>query len=738
MPQYQFRIPRRGAPDNAPALSVFVFDRRGKLLAQAPLADGVARLSFDPRRAGAPRLLIAPTPKPSDRSPTLETLKRWRAYQPPMRFRANVLEYELRPIPLHYWKWWVWCPCHVIGQVVKPVEHLQSTTDMPVCHARVHICEVDPFWMVLPRLPDPLVLRVRDELLRLLEPPRPEPRIPRLPFPRPFPRPPFPQPSFPQPSFPQPVSLEVEAPRHLEFENTGIAALRPRPLAPALPAIPDGLRELPAPFRTALSSNSPRVLRQHILKHSELMVPLLCRWPWIWPFLRCDEITVVETDENGRFDAMFFYPCAGDKPDLYFWVEYCVGGTWTTVYRPPLPCNIEWNYNCGEEVTLRVTDPRVPWCGELPTVEGTAIGVITIGNKINVNQLAADGLYNGAPLGGSLEPAVWFGDGLAAAGITHYRWSYRRLGTSPADPWHVVDAPVGRHYGVVTPGGDLIFKSYPLGPDNDVPAQTLFKIPPASPPEGSWAPQVNARANTASARFRTGDSSPPDFSIVEDGLYQLKLELFRVSGTGSSMVVAQATGLDFKVPPANRAAPFPTDQELPMVTPPESMLIRNGSGQVTALTLKVKVDNNPCEAAIYDPAVPGSTQECGFFSYPDVSAPAPTITLSFLAHHPNQYATFRFDVSRARCSVAQASVAPAVALTSSATNGYAHGSGDRFTKQLAIASLLGSLGPSCSTVCSKAAFAERVHVYATATDGWSRLRYLDASALAAFALAPAE
>ena len=44
--------------------------------------------------------------------------------------------------------------------------------------------------------------------------------------------------------------------------------------------------------------------------------------------------------------------------------------------------------------------------------------------------------------------------------------------------------------------------------------------------------------------------------------------------------------------------------------------------------------------------------------------------------------------------------------------------------------------PGCPERCSRAAFAEHLYVNAMATDGWSELDYLDAHAVAAFALAP--
>jgi hypothetical protein len=66
------------------------------------------------------------------------------------------------------------------------------------------------------------------------------------------------------------------------------------------------------------------------------------------------------------------------------------------------------------------------------------------------------------------------------------------------------------------------------------------------------------------------------------------------------------------------------------------------------------------------------------------------------------------------------------------TDGYVRDNFSIYRKDFSPAQLLG--------VCAaggKAAFAEHLHVYALATNGYSRLTHLDASGLAAFALEPA-
>ena len=49
-----------------------------------------------------------------------------------------------------------------------------------------------------------------------------------------------------------------------------------------------------------------------------------------------------------------------------------------------------------------------------------------------------------------------------------------------------------------------------------------------------------------------------------------------------------------------------------------------------------------------------------------------------------------------------------------------------FTKAIAVSTLLSENVPADETPCIRAAFAESLHVYALATNGYGRLSYLDA------------
>ena len=723
------RLEGGGAPPSE--LTGYLFDARGALIASAPLRDGSLDFDAPAESLARARVFVAPEAA-AGAAPTVESMRRLAAYEPALRLQPGRVELL---IPSDVFGRWPLCLCRVPGRVVRPIEIRGEVHEMPVCHARVHLCEVDPRPLIFRRIPDRELIRLRDELLRLVDPPvirrPPLPDPPRLGVdPRLAPRLVAPRAEvrvgFAAPEAAEAIPFAGVMPLSLSAEDR-------RALA-EVPALPAEFR-LAQPVRDALAAPTPAAIRDALELHADALMPVLARWPWIWPFLRCDEIAVVETDERGRFEARFFYPCKGDQPDIYVWVEYCIGGAWTTVHRPPMAWSTRWNYACGSEITVRVTDPRVPWCGDAQTLPGTEIGVITIGNAINVRQIdRATGLApGGRPFGGSLEPTVWFGENLGSI-ATHYRWSYRPIQAdgTPLGPWSVADdRDVGRHYGVITALGTLVFKSYKLGPDEAVPSDILYKIPPKSPPAGSWAPQVNARANTASAYFITG--TPSELKRVPDGLYELKLELFKVtSGPGGAVTVTQVSGLDFRVPPAATPAPFPTEVDLPMQAAPAEYLVKDGGGKVTGFCLRVRVDNNRCTAEIHATEVPGSTQECGFITYPPVVGAA--ATLRFRAAHENNFATFSFSVVRGRCGVPGVGASGPVG--SSPEDGYVLDSGGVYGRAVPIVTLMSPLPPWCPERCTRAAFAEHLHVNATATDGWGELDYLDGHAVAAFALAP--
>jgi hypothetical protein len=149
--------------------------------------------------------------------------------------------------------------------------------------------------------------------------------------------------------------------------------------------------------------------------------------------------------------------------------------------------------------------------------------------------------------------------------------------------------------------------------------------------------------------------------------------------------------------------------------------VNGGGGFIEwATPLTVLVDNNSCTATIATPTLLGhqADPDCGLLHY-GVKDASP-VTMPFTASHPNNFATFSFEVVK---GVNQVTLPPLPLVNLAVT-------------------LAPGLSPVTETVsgllgaCTIAAFAEEVYVAATANNGWSRQSQYDAEALIAFVLAP--
>ena len=734
-----------GKPDKPIDVAAYLFDGNGSLLASAPIKDGKATLAAEgvTRRT---RLLIGPALGAGERDtpPTLAALEALDAYRPKWRFDPDRSAYELAAIPGVLWPHWPLCHCRVRGRVLKRTYSPGGVViDAPVCNARVHICEVDRLPWIILRIPDPDIFRIRDDLLERLR--------------QPFPWPPIPDPG-PRREIPIDIRAAIDV-RQLNVRQLvggsrlEEVALNPQPLPPVETPFMAGrslARDVPQALHFALASGTASVIRRTLLDHLDLIRPWICHWPWLHPwFYRCDELRVVTTDDDGRFDTTIWYPCGGDRPDLYFWVEASVGGVWTSVYHPPIPCHVWWDYPCGTEVTITVTDPRVSGCGQRPEVSGKQLVVKTIGRQVSMGEInrepslanpLADPLKAGtvvagwidltreSPFGDTLEPRVDFGDGLKPAGITHYRWSYRHLGSVLETDWAVIDAPVSRHYRVTTPPlAPVVYKSVQIGPAAGVTGY-FVEIDPVLPPGGEDWEILDEGYDLASAYWATLGLAP--------GKYELKLELFRQTGPTMTRVnlTAEAVGVQQIVDPA----PLTLGT---YVTQPAAFdrLLLDGGGNAVGFRLVLHVDNRQCFGTIPSVIVaPGANDtRCGFLEY----APTAIATLAFRASHPANYASFGFDVARVATLLPSASASGLV--DAAAANGFSR-SGDTFSKGISVTGLLSEALPMGETPCIRAAFAESLHVYALATNGYGRLSSLDAPvpgdpaqvALRAFAVTP--
>lgn len=715
-------------------IAVLLFDKAGNLLEHARIHNGAASFSHSDRVVAANRLFIVPATGFDEQKiekPSIRMMERLNAYEPVLRQNGKFVD-EIT-IPHTIIELWPCCLCLIRGHVIK------SDSGLPVCGAKVHICEVDKFWRWIIRLPDLEVIRFRDDLIRVIkEPERWNPLIPE-PDPAPFLalkkgltnlRSINPQ--------PEPPGIT-----HLPIQKSSVIALK----AGTREATPQ-TTELSKELLHSLNTDSVRSLRNLLVTNFTVLYPYLCLiLPW-WRY-RCDEFAVVETDAIGRFQTFICYSCFGDKPDLYFWVEYEIGGVMETIYKPILACSTYWNYECGKEVIIHINDERVPACDNSPDLPSNVVQILSIGRQVSMSEIkgpgalpAEEGLTNfNQPFGGKIEPRIWFSRTNLRddKNITYYRWSYRRLtkgdGTllSTPGPWTHLTRTVVRHYAVPVPGG---FAHMPLnmGPHHPVGSEAdLFEIRPADTPAGGieWT-VVDEREDLASAHFETDKlgtgSNACQKAQNAAGKYELKLELFKETGT---LVDWTAEGIDLQI--TDVPAPFGTGT-VTATTAPDYYRIKNAAGHTVAFRMVLRIDNNCCSAQVNPVGGTGlTTTECGFIEFDS----AATATLSFKANHPNGFATFSFSVKPGtKPQITEASADGSVSDLSVNTKNPAPPA-HAYTKPTVTSSYSESFGVNeLLGTCSRAAFSEALHVWTRTTDGYGRLWRLDAFDHDAFALIP--
>ena len=173
------------------------------------------------------------------------------------------------------------------GRVIK-VETLGGVTyEKPVCHARVHICEVDRLPWIIARLPDDIIYRLRDELIWAIEHPIPIPNPPDPPF------------KF-DPGFIDPVAGVCASGQPLRQVRCVGVMLNPQPLPPAelrtqavlRAANVDAVMLNPQPLppkaatltfetRAALTAASTAIVREALIANVELIRIYWCYWDWL-------------------------------------------------------------------------------------------------------------------------------------------------------------------------------------------------------------------------------------------------------------------------------------------------------------------------------------------------------------------------------------------------------------------------------------------------------------------------
>lgn len=609
--------------------------------------------------------------------------------------------FEIRP---ENWRCWIRF-CFVRGKLLKRVLSGGLPVDLPVCNADMQIWEVEPIEIIIAKLPDLEIEKLRQVIIN---PPGPEggvvPVNPNPPDPAPFTR--------------------------LAASSTRLAMAAPVATLEARPA-----RTSPALANLQLVAQQAHTaeLRQALIANAAISRLFICEL--IPLFVTKTLVATTTTDRCGNFEALIFLSCFSPNPNLYFTasVNFFYGLS-ISIYNPvPVACYTYWNYHCGSEVTLYTDSIFAPTCSPCPPVDAPAnyvlfraIGNVQLNaiygtstvlagatNSTNIGQIA-DGAGAGlnAPFGsvsGGLPvlPRVEFDSSLRDLNLAMYYQISYRVGTSGS--FALLPGQIDRHYNHFV-GTDLVTSPYNLGPKT-VGALQLFEIPPSLPPVGDWA-FPDPRYDLANAQFPSSDLPAPPTPGGTHGKYQLKLDLFDAAGNPVNIAAA---GIAYFVPTT-------VDPDGTIHTADASTL---GLVSGNSFIMTLHIDNRSTFGALGTPALDGNPADgCGVFRYDSgIGGPAGVVTIPYTATHPDDFATYSYRLSRG-----------AVPLTPPTTSGAVSAATNPATISMSAKSLLTE--PD-GTICDVAGFAEDLYVAAMATDGWSRLSTYDSSPPPrAFVLAP--
>ncbi len=756
----------QGSEGKNPDVQAYLFSASGALVSTAPVDQAETALIVPPSLDGHKlRLVIGARPAQGAAALSLGELRRLGAWERDVRFLVNnpKLDVIIRRID---WERLFFCSCVVRGRLIKRVTLPDGTTaTMPVCNARVTICEVDSFPSLIGRLPDRDIFRLRDDLLDLLRRhPIPRPPFPPEPWPGPFPIDPIgPVALNPQPLPPRPIGAG-------RMINPGlIAGFDPQPDPPAQILSTKARRALAVAQAAsaqadtalmaaslqsqmfALTSSSVHSLRLSLIDLAPLIRHFICHWHWLHRYYTKDCIRTVEVDSEGRFETTIYYPCHGDKPDLYFSVEQLQNGSWVKVYEPSVACNTYWDYDCGSEVVINV--PAAIGCFDPPVEIPPGVTLFVLPHRIGhtriwgtpagsppapVGWVRSDGftdyswggwgVVRGAPFGGTL---TFFQDDsyfIPTDTIKYYRYSFRRVGASGWTP--MMTAPLFRQYREEYNDGTLpTYDYYQVGPNSVNDEHYLYEFKPQTPPSKPGDPAAlivrewtSTPLTEAAAYWDTTTAAP---GVAHDALtdnagdFEIKIEVFDKNG---SLVTPGPSTFQFLALNADAVT---------------TRLAQPGELLGGAFVFRVHVDNNPTFGDVLDPTIGGvgPNPNCGFLNY-DPTSTTP-VQISFRAQHRHGHAVWAFNIERGDFPVAGTGISPSPdasgnaspTVTTSPAGPYVLGLDGIYRHGFNRGELLGP--------CTDAAFAASVYVYGTATDGYTRLGY-EHGDIYAFALAEAE
>jgi len=713
-------------PGKEANLNAFVVDTYGKIIEAVPFKGKEATLkSTQDALSGDSKVYIAQAiPKEIADKANERMLLKAGAYEAVRNFAGNFIDVYKIPTGI-LTRPWFWNNCLITGHLNKDFIIDGQVRNQPVCNARVHICEVETelIWPYIPiykrRIPDWVINEIGEKFKHIHE-------IIVIP--------PIPDPIGPVSHMKRNVALSslTNTSSLTNSSSTINNRLRESVKIQSLPPMQDQVL-------SAMTSGSIATIRRAMVNYHEILYPYFCLWPIYWPYIyTCDEETIVYTDCNGHFE-MWENTLTEDGPlNIYIWVEVWINGHWVTVYRPPIPCYTWWNYACGTDINIRLTDSRVNPCdcsidgGPADAVWFRSIGQSASAlhieqNKFSTIILQGATLKNGgctdliegqkiSPFGSGLALKIFCGANIFNAGVTHYRWKTTML--TDANQGSVSRSPafitgnVSRPYLVKMSTTHYETHVCSLGNEgsNIDPAYRIPHHNVTAEPVGSLQdPLDGGRQPEWTDIFF--DSAYIDSHSLTDGVYQFELELLKKAG--SSFVVVPVAKPTYQVSEFNSIG---NNQDAP-----NDYLTINGAGKAISYKMNVRIDNAACVGDIHDAElvlVPGPnvfSGPCGFIHYTDT---AQDVKISFEASHPRNFARFVFGIVKGNNTAPQPTgVNQSGYVLSSIVGGYSL-SGVVFSENFTVLFLL-------SGCKGQAAFSENLHVLALATDGTHRLEGFD-------------
>ncbi|MET3980391.1 hypothetical protein ABIB62_002993 [Mucilaginibacter sp. UYP25] len=729
---------------NAANLMAYVVDKEGKVTESHPLRSGEARLATSAANLHASKLYIAPElPKEAGKTTVTESvLQQMEAWQPSLRIPSDGI-FRLPYIPAFPYPFqFGWC--NISGAVHKTFNVNGHPEVLNICNSRVHICNITPIRILIPHIPINILKDLRDRLVAVIKKPIP------IPDPGPI-----------RTSFTNALKRSI-APGNNFYELADVHELVEK--LPIRPTLPENIQN-------AILSGSMESFNKTIANNFNLFHPYLCWWPWFWPyFYKSTPIATVVTDCHGRFNYNMFYFKA-NHPNVYVWVEVLINGVWVTVYKPAISCHTYWNYACGTDINVSVTNPAVRPCFcDSPAIEANYVWVKSVNRGVSVRSIQQQETASGhldnavgltaysnkgniSPFGGGFSLVLQFGDGLAGFGVTHYRWTSQLLkdaylGNNVGSP-ETLGGSVAKaysHWIQVAPGDwEHVPGSFALGPYLDSTGKVMYKIP-----------HIHASADTglADAVWDTGiDTDAININTVgwTPGLYQFTIELLNNNG--------QVVPLNYNPFKVSKIA---TDGGPAVGDTIDADLAGNGyvkrdvSNHVTGFNFLMRVDNDYCYAGISDALVDGHSTdtECGTGYYDDKFNDK--VDLIFQAGHAHNFATYGFNVYKGNSGALGAAASAGTSANANNLLNVTTGDNvyditqvtfgpaqappavqnpinrvanmDQYHKAIGVSDMLGT--------CTMAAFSENLNVYATHTNGNDRLSQYDAHYIAAIAVAP--